>query len=147
MSWLWCRKNVKLRDGVYAIETSSLRLVWMKHESYILQSSAAMYTFQNLNTGINDKVWPDLDQGKRSNWGRGMYYWKVLPEGRCRPNIKAASSNTSAVTNTFQNLNAKLKHGFKWQSITWPWPWQKVKLREKSVLLKGLTLMSVWAKY
>ena len=40
----------------YAIETSSLRLVWMKHESYILYTIAAMYTFQNLNTGINDKV-------------------------------------------------------------------------------------------
>ena len=28
------RKNVKLRDGVYAIETSSLMLVWTKYESY-----------------------------------------------------------------------------------------------------------------
>ena len=41
----------------------------MKYESYILHTSAAMYTFQNLNTGINDKVWPDLDLGRRSNWG------------------------------------------------------------------------------
>ena len=40
------------RDGVYAIETSSLRMVWTKYESYILHTSAAMYTFQNLNTGI-----------------------------------------------------------------------------------------------
>ena len=30
------------------------------YESYILHTSAAMYTFQNLNTCINDKVWPDL---------------------------------------------------------------------------------------
>ena len=42
--------------GIYAIETSSLRLVKMKYESYILHTSAAMYTFQNLNTAINDKV-------------------------------------------------------------------------------------------
>ena len=62
--WLWCLKNIKLRDGVYATETSSLRLVWTKYESYIfhaeslrlvwtkyeiylLHNSAAMYTFQN----------------------------------------------------------------------------------------------------
>ena len=63
----------------YATETSSLRLVWTKYESYILHTSAAMYTFQNLNTGINDRVWPDLDLGRRPNWGRGVYYWKVLP--------------------------------------------------------------------
>ena len=92
----WCLKYVKLRDGVYVIETSSLRLVWTnykwyilhaeslgmvwtKYESYILNTSAVMYTFQNLNTAVNDKVWPDLDLGRRSNWGRGVYYWKVLP--------------------------------------------------------------------
>ena len=58
--------TLKLRDGVYAIETSSLRLVWMKHESYILHTSAAMYTFQNLNTCINDKLnkTPRQDRGK-----------------------------------------------------------------------------------
>ena len=84
-------KNVKLRDGVYAIEKSSLRLVWtkyksnilhaeslrlvwMKYESYILETSAVMYTFQNCNSAVNDKVWPDLDLGRRSNWGRGVSY-------------------------------------------------------------------------
>ena len=68
---LW--ENVKLRDGVYSIETSSLRLVWTKYESYILHAesfilvrtkyesyilhtSAGMYTFQNLNTAVNDNV-------------------------------------------------------------------------------------------
>ena len=66
-------------DGVYAIETSSIRLVWTKYESYILHTSAVMYTFQNLNRAVNDKVWPDLDLGRRQNWGRGEYYWKVLP--------------------------------------------------------------------
>ena len=72
MTWLWCRKNVKLRDGVYAIETSSLRLVWTKYESYILHAdslrlvwtkyesyilhkSAVMYTFQNFNTAVMTK--------------------------------------------------------------------------------------------
>ena len=33
-------------------------LVWTKYESYILHTSAVMYTFQNLNTAVNDKVWP-----------------------------------------------------------------------------------------
>ena len=73
LAWLWCRKNVKLRNGIYAIETSSLRLVWAKYESYILHAeslrlvwtkyesyilhtSAVMYTFQNLNTAVIDKV-------------------------------------------------------------------------------------------
>ena len=58
-------------DGVYAIETSSprlariryesyilhaesLKLVWTKYESYILHTSAFMYSFQNLNTALND---------------------------------------------------------------------------------------------
>ena len=45
--WLWCLKNIKLRDGVYATETSSLRLVWTKYEIYLLHNSAVMYTFQN----------------------------------------------------------------------------------------------------
>ena len=96
MIWLRCLRNVKLRGGVYAIEMSSLRFVWTKYESYILHAeslrlmwmkyesciwgvdqllkrilntSAVMYTFQNLNTATNDKEWPDLDLG-RSNWGR-----------------------------------------------------------------------------
>ena len=60
-------------DGVYAIETSSLRLVWTKYESYILHAeslrlvwtkyesyilntAAVMHTFQTLNTAVNDKV-------------------------------------------------------------------------------------------
>ena len=63
----------------YTLRAESLRLVWTKYESYILHTSAVMYTFQNLNTAVNDKVWPDFDLGRRSNWGRGVYYWKVLP--------------------------------------------------------------------
>ena len=64
---------LKLRDGVYAIETSplrlvwtkykiyilhaeSLRLVWTKYESYILHTVAVMYTFPNLNTAVNGKI-------------------------------------------------------------------------------------------
>ena len=31
-----------------------------------------------LNMGLNDKVWPDIDLGRRSNWERGVCYWKVL---------------------------------------------------------------------
>ena len=96
MTWLWCRKNVKLRDGVNATDTSALGLVWTNYESYSLhteslrfgwtkyeiyplRSSAVMSAFQNLNTAVNDKVWPDLDLGRRSNWKSGVCYWKVLP--------------------------------------------------------------------
>ena len=35
-------RMLKLRDGIYVIEISSLRLVWTKYESYILQTSAVM---------------------------------------------------------------------------------------------------------
>ena len=90
MTWLWCLKNAKLRDGVYAIDKFSLRLVWTqyenyiihaeslrlfwtKYDSYILHTSAVMYTFQNLKTAVNCNEWPDLDLGRRSNWGRGVY--------------------------------------------------------------------------
>ena len=38
----------------------------MKYESYILHTSEVMYTFQNLNTAVNDKVWLDLDLARRS---------------------------------------------------------------------------------
>ena len=41
-------EECQTEDGVYAIETSSLRLVWMKNESYILHTSAAIYTFSKL---------------------------------------------------------------------------------------------------
>ena len=40
----------------YILHAESLRLVWTKYESYILHTSAVMYTFQNLNTAVNDKV-------------------------------------------------------------------------------------------
>ena len=97
MTSLWSQKHVKLRDGVFAIETSSLWLVWMKYESYILHAeslrlerkkhescilhtSAVMYTFQNLNIAVNDKVWPDLDLGRRSNWEMGVRYWTSYPK-------------------------------------------------------------------
>ena len=63
----------------YILHAEYFRLVWMKYESYILHTSAVMYTFQTFNTAVNDKVWPDLDLGRSSNWGRGVYYWKVLP--------------------------------------------------------------------
>ena len=50
------KKKCQTEEWVCAIKTSSLRLVWTKYESYILHTSAVMYTFQNLNTAINDKV-------------------------------------------------------------------------------------------
>ena len=45
----------QLRDGVYAIETSSLRLVWMKYENYILYTAAVMHIFQTLNSAVMTK--------------------------------------------------------------------------------------------
>ena len=77
--------NVKLRDGVYAIETSSLRLVWTKYEryilhaeslrlvwtnyeSYILHTSAVMHTFQNLNTAVNNKSCQKTTQLTGKGW-------------------------------------------------------------------------------
>ena len=62
------------------------------------------------------------------------------------PNIKAASWILQQLRTLFKTYT-ELKHGFKWQSMTWPWPRQKVKLRKRYVLLKGLTLTLVWAKY
>ena len=43
----------------------------MKAISYILQQSS---TFQNLNTVVNNKVWPDLDLGERSDCERSVCY-------------------------------------------------------------------------
>ena len=40
----------------YILHTESLSLVWTKYERYILHTSAVMYTFQNFNTAVNDKV-------------------------------------------------------------------------------------------
>ena len=74
-------EECQLDIGVYVIETSFLRFVWTKYESYILHAEslrsvwtkyesfilhtlAVMYTFQNLNTTEKDKVWPDLDLGR-----------------------------------------------------------------------------------
>ena len=39
----------------YILHAESLRLVGTKYESYILHTSAVKYTFQNLNTAVNDK--------------------------------------------------------------------------------------------
>ena len=40
----------------YILHAESFRYVWTKYQSYILHTSAVMYTFQNLNTAVNDKV-------------------------------------------------------------------------------------------
>ena len=48
----WCGQNMK----AIIFHAESLRLVWMKYESYILHTSAVMYNFQNLSTVVNDKV-------------------------------------------------------------------------------------------
>ena len=90
MTWLWCHKIVKRRDVVYAMPLKHIPFGWcgqnMKAIPYMLNplgwclhTTAIMYTFQNLNTVVKDKVWPDPDLGRRSNWGRGVCYWKVLP--------------------------------------------------------------------
>ena len=51
----------------------TLRLVWAKYLTSILNTSAVMYTFQNLNMGVNDKVRNDLDLHKGSNLGMVVY--------------------------------------------------------------------------
>ena len=51
----------------------TLTLVWARYQSSILNTSAVMYTFQNLNMGVNDKVRTDLDLHKGSNLGMGVY--------------------------------------------------------------------------
>ena len=33
---------------------------------------------QNLNMGLNDKVWPDFDLGRRSNWERVVTLKNIL---------------------------------------------------------------------
>ena len=175
-------------------EYRASKLVWTKYESYILHTSAVMYTFQNLNTVVNDKVrpWPrqkvklrkgcvllksltlklewakscilntstvtntfqnlnaELQHGFKCQsmtwtWPKGCVVLKGLTLRLL--SAKTCFLNTSAVMNTFQNLNTELQHGFKEQSMTWTWPRQKVKLRKGYVLLKGLTLRLVWAKY
>ena len=80
--------------------------------------------------GLNDKVWPDLDLGRRSNWRKGCVLLRGLTLTLVWVKYLSGILNTLAITNTFQNLNAELEHGFKWQSMTWPWPRQKVKLRK-----------------
>ena len=40
----------------YMLHAESLRMLWTKYESYILHTSATMYTFQNLDTAVNDNV-------------------------------------------------------------------------------------------
>ena len=50
-----CGENMIIYES-YILHAESLGLVWRKYESYILNTSAVMYTFQNLNTAVNDKV-------------------------------------------------------------------------------------------
>ena len=71
----WCEQNMKALSYVLNL------LGWcvQNMKASILHTSAVMYTFQNLNTAVNDKVWSNLDLDRRSNWGRGVFYWNVLP--------------------------------------------------------------------
>ena len=49
----WCGQNMKAIS--YRLHAESLRLMWTKYESYILHTSAVMYTFQNFNTAVMTK--------------------------------------------------------------------------------------------
>ena len=53
----------------------TLRLVLARYmyQSSFLYTSAVMYTWQNLNMGVNDKVRTDLDLHKGSNLGMMVY--------------------------------------------------------------------------
>ena len=93
MTWLWCRKNINWGMGYMPL--SCLPLDWcgrnMKALSYMLDplgwcgrnmkalSSILLQSCTLFMYTVNDKVSPDLDLGRRSNWGRGVCYWKVLP--------------------------------------------------------------------
>ena len=129
----WCGQNMK------AVSYMLNPLGWcernMKAIPYKLQQSC---TFQNLNTAVNDKVWLDHDLGKRSNWGRGCTIERSYPKVDVSQILKRYLEYFSS----YEHFS-KLKHGFKWQSMTWPWPRQKVKLRKGCTILKGLTLMLV----
>ena len=101
------------------LHAESLGLVWAKYDSYNLHTLTLIYTFQNLNTAVNDKVWPDLDLGQTEE--------AVYAIERSYPKVgwakyQSGMLNTSADTNIFQEL----EHGFKWQSMIWPWPRQKI---------------------
>ena len=110
---------------------------------------------QNLNIAVNDRVWPDFDVGRMSNWGMGCMPLKYFPLSWCGQNMKVyltcwifknGMDEIWKLYLTYFSSHVhflKLKHNCKWQSMTWPWPRQKVKLRKRCVLLKGL----VWAKY
>ena len=52
--------------------------MWTKYESYILHTSAVMYTFQNLNTAVNDKVWLDLDLVLLTSLGKTVFAWRFI---------------------------------------------------------------------
>ena len=128
-------------------------VIQYENNHFILKMKCRIST----NIAVNDKVWPDFDVRRMSNWGMEYMPLKRPPLGWCGRNMKAISYmlnplgsrtkyksyilHTSAVMYTFQ------KHNCKWQSMTWPWPGQKVKLRKGWVLLKGLTLRYMWAKY
>ena len=54
----------------------TLRLVWAKYQSSILNTSAVMYTFQNLNAKLKHgckRQRTDLDLQKESILGIGVY--------------------------------------------------------------------------
>ena len=45
----------------------------------------------NLNIAVNDRVWPDFDVGRMSNWGMGYILLKHLPLDWYGQNMKAIS--------------------------------------------------------
>ena len=51
--WGICHRNVFPSCILYA---ESLMLVWTKYEGYMLHTSTVIYTFQNLNTPVNNTV-------------------------------------------------------------------------------------------
>ena len=144
MTWPWSRQKVKLRKGCVLLKGLTLRYVSAKYFRGILNTSAVTNSFQNLNTELKhgfkwqSMTWPWPRQKVKLRKGCGIL--KGLTLMLVWAKYWSDILNTSAVTNTFQNLNTELEHGFKWQTITCPWPRQKFKLRTGCVLSKGLTL-------
>ena len=61
---------------------------------------------QNLNIALNDRVWPDFDVWRMSNWGMRYMPLKYLPLGWCGQNMKTISYMLNPLVWCGQNTKA-----------------------------------------
>ena len=153
----------------------------------LLQTSIVMYTFQNLNTAVNDNwlcwgvmthqpLWVILcrlpekgrkeieeiveemnekEKRKRNRNKSGETEEKVktfplypylLQDSRPCPTVSQYQLDASVTSETWR-FRTTLPPSCKWQSITWPWPRQKVKLRNGVCAIERSYPKVGWAKY